>query len=67
MTKTLKQHLQFNNFIELKKTTVAKVAAGELTADEANRIIQPALSQAIRDSGIGKRRFILMVLKHDQK
>ena len=67
MTKTLKQHLQFNNFIELKKTTVAKVAAGELTVDEANRIIQPALTQAIRDSGLPKKEFILMVLKHDQK
>ena len=54
-------------FIELKKTTVAKVAAGLITTDEANRVIQPALTKAIKDSGLPKDEFILMVLKHDVK
>ena len=56
-----------NNFIELKKTTISKVATGLITTDEANRVIQPALTQAIKDSGLPKEEFILMVLKHDQK
>lgn len=55
------------DFIELKRATIEDRAAGLITSEEANRIIQPALSQAIRDSEMGKRRFILMVLKHDQK
>ena len=55
------------DFIELKRATIKDRAAGLITSEEANRIIQPALSQAIRDSGMGKRRFILMVLKQDQK
>ena len=54
-------------FIELKRATIKDRAAGLITTDEANRVIQPALTQAIKDSGLPKDEFILMVLKHDVK
>ena len=55
------------DFIELKRATIKDRAAGLITTDEANRVIQPALTQAIKDSGLPKEEFILMVLKQDQK
>ena len=55
------------DFIELKRATIKDRADGLITTDEANRVIQPALTQAIKDSGLPKEEFILMVLKQDQK
>jgi len=53
-------------FVEFKALTLKKAAKGEITTRQANMLIQPALTKAIKDSGIERSPFILMVLKYNK-
>jgi hypothetical protein len=50
-------------FIDFKVKTLQMVAKGRITSTQANYLIQPALTKAIKDSGLKKSEFLKLVNK----
>ena len=50
-------------FIDFKVKTLQMAAKGEITSTQANILIQPALTKAIKDSGLKKSEFLKLVNK----